>query len=298
MAALRPAWLENPNPVVRVLKAVVIGLIVLVMLYPFYYVIVASLSTAQGLRQRTGFLWAPAEFTLEAYRTVLSGDIITRSLMVSVLVTVIGTALAVVLTVLTAYGLTRTREVPGSRALLYLILFTMLFTAGIIPNYLLVKGLGLLDTLGALILPGVISAFNLVVVRNFFMELPQELLDSARIDGASEWRVLWQIVVPLSKSILAVIALFYGVAYWNEFFNALLYINTPTKWPVQLVLNQYVVQASPLEQIAMVDRGDSETAPRTIQMAVVVVATLPILILYPFLQKYFTKGVLTGAIKG
>ncbi|WP_156253935.1 carbohydrate ABC transporter permease [Pseudactinotalea terrae] len=298
MATARPAWMEKPKPAVTLLKGVVIGLIVLVMLYPFWYVIVASLSTAQGLRQHTGFLLAPAEFTLDAYRAVLSGDIVTQSLLVSVFVTVVGTLLAVVLTVLTAYGLTRTRDVPGSRALLYLILFTMLFTAGIIPNYLLIKGVGLLDSLGALILPGAISAFNLVVVRNFFMELPGELLDSARVDGAGEWRILSQIVVPLSKSIIAVIALFYGVSYWNEFFNALLYLQTPQKWPVQLVLNQYVVQASPLEQISFGSRMDSQTAPRTIQMAIVIVATLPILVVYPFLQKYFTKGVLTGAIKG
>ncbi len=298
MATSAPAWLEKPKPLVRVVKAVVIALIVLIMLYPFWYVVVASLSTAQGLRQNTGFLLAPAEFTFEAYQTVLSGNIVMRSLLVSFFVTAVGTALSVVLTVLTAYGLTRTKSVPGSRAFLYLVLFTMLFSAGIIPNYLLVKGIGLLDSLAALILPGAISAFNLVVMRNFFMELPEELLDSARVDGASEWRVLWQIVVPLSKSIIAVIALFYGVAYWNEFFNALLYLNDPTKWPVQLVLNQYVVQASPLEQIAMTDRVDAVTAPRTIQMAVVVVATLPILVLYPFVQKFFAKGVLTGAIKG
>lgn len=298
MVTSHPVWLEKPTPVVRALKATVIALIVLIMLYPFWYVIVASLSTAQGLRQNTGFLLVPAQFTVEAYQTVLSGNIVMRSLLVSFFVTAVGTALSVVLTILTAYGLTRTKSVPGSRAFLYLVLFTMLFSAGIIPNYLLVKGLGLLDSLAALILPGAISAFNLVVVRNFFMELPEELLDSARVDGASEWRVLWQIVVPLSKSIIAVIALFYGVAYWNEFFNALLYLNDPTKWPVQLVLNQYVIQASPLEQIAMADRVDAETAPRTIQMAVVVVATLPILLLYPFVQKFFAKGVLTGAIKG
>ena len=298
MATSRPTWLEKPRPVVLAVKAVVIALIVVIMLYPFWYVIAASLSSAQALRANAGVLLWPEGFTLAAYEAVLSGDVILRSLVVSVGVTTVGTTLSVLLTILTAYGLTRTSTVPGSRFFLLLILFTLLFSAGIIPNYLLVKGVGLLDSLGSLILPGAISAFNLVVVRNFFMNLPPEMFDSARVDGANEWRILWQIVVPLSKSIIAVIALFYGVSYWNEFFNAMLYLNDPSKWPVQLILNQYVIQEAPLQQLSFSDRMHSETAPRTIQMAVVIVATLPILILYPFVQKYFTKGVLTGAIKG
>jgi ABC-type glycerol-3-phosphate transport system permease component len=171
----------------------------------------------------------------------------------------------------------------------------MLFGAGIIPNYLLIKALGMLDTYASLIIPGAISAFNLVVIRNFFMNLPRELLDSARVDGASEWRVLGSIVIPLSKAVIAVIALFYGVGYWNSFFNALLYINDPGKWPVQLVLNQYVVQGTPLAQVT--NPNAVQLAPEVIKMAVLVVATVPILAVYPFLQKYFTKGVLTGAIK-
>jgi putative aldouronate transport system permease protein len=294
----RPAWQEKPSRFVQVLKIVVIVLIGIVMLYPFLYVIMASLSTAQALRENTGFLIWPREFTLAAYQTVLSGNVVLRSLLVSVGVTAVGTALSVAVTVLLAYGLMRTKEVPGSKFVLMLVLFTLLFSAGIIPNYLIVKQLGLLDNLASLILPGVVSAFNLVVIRNFFMELPQELLDSARIDGASEWRVLWSVVLPLSKAVIAVIALFYGVSYWNEFFNAMIYLNDPTKWPVQLVLNQYVIQGSPLDQLALSNRQDTETAPRTIQMAIVVLATLPILVVYPFIQKYFTKGVLTGAIKG
>lgn len=173
----------------------------------------------------------------------------------------------------------------------------MFFGAGIIPNYLLIKQLGLLDSYWALILPGLISAFNMIVMRNFFMGLPQELLESARIDGASEIRIFVGIVLRLSKPVIAVIALFYAVGSWNVYPNALLYIDDTAKWPIQLVLNQYVVQGNTLSDIS---RATDRPPPpaQTVQMAIIVIATLPILAVYPFAQKFFTKGVLTGAIKG
>jgi ABC-type glycerol-3-phosphate transport system permease component len=173
----------------------------------------------------------------------------------------------------------------------------MLFSAGIIPSYLLVRGVGLLNNYFALIVPGVISAFNMVVIRNFFMNIPQELIDAARIDGAGELQILWRLVIPLSKAVLAVIALFYGVGYWNSFFEALLYLNNPNMWPVQLILRQYVLQGEPLPG-GVVEQSQVHLTPETIQMTVLVLATVPILLVYPFLQRFFTKGVLTGAIKG
>jgi putative aldouronate transport system permease protein len=296
--SLRPAWQEPTHWWTKAIKAIVIAIIVVVMLYPFIYVVMASLSTAHALRETRGFLLWPRELTLAAYQSVLAGNVVLKALLVSVGVTAVGTVLSMVFTILLAYGLTRTKEVPGSRAVLLMVLFTMLFSAGIIPNYLLVKQLGLIDQLASLILPGLVSAFNLVVIRNFFMELPQELIDSARLDGANEWQILWRVVVPLSRAVIAVLSLFYAVSYWNEFFNAMIYLNDAGKWPIQLVLNQYVIQGSPLDQLALSNRQDSLTNPRTIQMAIVTLATLPILIAYPFAQRYFTKGVLTGAIKG
>lgn len=291
--ARRPTapWM-SPTPIpVRVIKSILIIAIVVVMVFPFVEVIAKSFaapdSTAGGL--------FPTSYSLAAYRSLLSGGIVSRAMLVSVGITVVGTALSVFFTVLLAFGLTRTRSIPGGRVIFYLILITMLFNAGIIPNYLLVKNLGLLDSYWSLILPTLISAFNMVVIRNFFMNMPQELLEAARIDGAGEWQILWRIVVPLSRAVIAVIALFYAVGYWNNFFNALLYINDTAKWPVQLVLNQYVLQGSPLDQI---QSPDLAPPPQAIQMAVVVLATLPILLVYPFAQRYFTKGVLTGAIKG
>ncbi|MBM7789911.1 carbohydrate ABC transporter permease [Tenggerimyces flavus] len=286
-------WLRPPSAPIRGVKALVIAAIVLVMLYPFAYVIFASFSAAGSTMQAS---LIPSEWTLDAYRAILQGGVVTRALWVSAGVTLVGTAMSVFFTITLAYGLTRTREVPGAKPILYLVLFTMLFGAGIIPNYLLVKGLGLLDTYWALILPGLISAFNMVVVRNFFMQIPTELFEAARIDGAGEVRIFTRIVLPLSKAVVAVIALFYAVGYWNSFFGAMLYLNDASKWPIQLVLNQYVLQGTPLSQF---ENPNSVPPPaQAVSMAVVVLATLPILVIYPFAQRYFTKGVLTGAIKG
>jgi ABC-type glycerol-3-phosphate transport system permease component len=196
-----------------------------------------------------------------------------------------------------AFGLAG-RGVPGTRLVLLLIFGAMLFPPGMIPMYLLVKELGMIDSYASLIAPGLISAFNLIIVRQFFMNLPQELIDSARLDGASDWQLFWNIVLPLSKAVLAVVALFYAVGIWNSFFNAILYMNDATKWPIQVVLRQYVLQGSHLATAADINPNSPPPPAATMQMAIVVVATVPILIVYPFLQKYFTKGVLTGAIKG
>ena len=294
---VRPVWMEKPSPVTQTAKTVLLTVLTLVMLLPFVYVVAVSFSSPEDVREG-GLILFPANPTLAAYEAVLGGNVVGRSLLVSFGVTLVGTALSMAMTVLMAYGLSRTRDVPGSRFMLILVLGTLLFGAGIIPNFLLVKELGLLDTYASLILPGVISAFNLVVIRNFFMEIPQELYDSARIDGANELQILTRIMLPLSKAVIAVIALFYAVAYWNEFFNALIYLNDTSKWPVQLVLRQFVLEGSPLTDAVREQANQQQPPAQTIRMAVVVLATAPILLVYPFVQKYFTKGVLTGAIKG
>ncbi|MGH2557737.1 MAG: carbohydrate ABC transporter permease [Thermomicrobiales bacterium] len=294
----RPPWQEPPHPVVQAIKALVLVVIAVVMIFPFIYVIAVSFSSYRDVIGG-GLIIFPGHPTLDAYRTILRGDIITQALIVSIGITTIGTALKLLATVTMAYALTRTGPggVRGSRFVLIVVLFTLLFSPGLIPRYLVVKELNMLDTYASLVLPGLISAFNLVVLRNFFMNIPQELLDSARIDGANDLRILWNIVLPLSKAVLAVIALFYGVALWNDFFAATLYLNDPRKWPIQLVLRQYVLLGSPLVSETR-EMNQPLPPPQTIQMAVLVVATVPILLVYPLLQKYFTKGVLTGAIKG
>ncbi|MEU5386381.1 carbohydrate ABC transporter permease [Kitasatospora cineracea] len=292
----RPVWAERPSRAGAAAKGIVLAVICLVVLYPMVYILAVSLSDQNDLAGSGLLLW-PKHWSLQSYRTILEGGLVTRALVVSILVTVVGTALSMALTVLTAYSLTRTREVPGSRFVLWLVLGTMLFSAGIIPNFLMVKQVGLLNSYWALIVPGAINAFNLVVVRNAFMELPAELLDSARIDGAGEWQILWRIVLPLSKAVLAVVALFYAVALWSDFFSAMIYLNDTTKWPIQLVLRQYVLEGQSMAQLAP-NPNRPLPQPQTLQMAVTVAATLPILIVYPFVQRFFTKGILVGAIKG
>jgi putative aldouronate transport system permease protein len=199
------------------------------------------------------------------------------------------------MTILMAYGLSR-KDVPGSKAILVMVLISLLIAPTIITKYLVVRQLGLIDTLWSLILPGAITPFNLIVLRQFFLRIPEELIDSAKLDGASEFRILWSVVLPLSRASLAAIGLFYAVAQWNNFFDAILYINSPQNYPVSVILQQIVLLGNVPQDNTVLTNIVPPTV--TIQMAMVVVTTVPILLVYPFLQKYFTKGVLTGSIKG
>ena len=295
-SANRPVWMEEPSLFIKIMKAVALISIVFVTLFPMIYVVAVSFSSAKDVIGG-GLVLFPTNPNLDAYRAIFYGGVVTRALWVSTGVTLVGTLLQMVFTTTMAYGLSKP-EVPGSRFALFLVLGALLFSPGLIPSYLLVKELNMIDTYAALILPGLIGAFNLIVIRNFFMNLPQELLDAARVDGANDMQVFFRIVLPLSKAVLAVVALFYGVGIWNSFFNAILYLNDSTMWPIQVVLRQYVLMGSSLTSAAQFDPSQPPPPPDTIKMAIVVVATVPILIVYPFLQKYFTKGVLTGAIKG
>jgi ABC-type glycerol-3-phosphate transport system permease component len=289
-----PPWMSPPSIWVRAVKAIVIVLIVITMIYPLVYVI--AMSFAAPSQARAGVVF-PTEFSLDAYRAIFNGGTVTQGLLNSLFITVVGTLLSLAATSMLAWGLARTRQVPGAKAVLIMVLATMFFGAGIIPNFMLIKYLGLLDSTWSLIIPGLISAFNMIVIRNFFQGLPEELIEAARIDGAGEWRIFLQIVLPLSKPVLAVMGLFYAVGYWNTYFNALLYINDAEKWPIQVVLQQYVLAGVAIPG-AVVSPDQPPPPGVTLQMAVIVLATLPILIVYPFLQRYFTSGVLTGAIKG
>jgi multiple sugar transport system permease protein/putative aldouronate transport system permease protein len=218
-------------------------------------------------------------------------------LVISLLVTVVGTAVSLLCTTTLAYGLSRPGSL-GHRPMLMLVLFTLLFAPGIIPSYLIVKELGLLNSYWSLIVPSAVNGFNVIVMRAFFMELPRELMDSARIDGAGEVAILRRLVIPLSKAVVAVVGLFYAVAYWNAFFNALLYLNDTDKWPLQLVLRTYVVNNAQLG-VDQLGAGTEALPPQqSIQMAILVISVVPILLVYPFLQRHFAKGVLTGAVKG
>ncbi|MFG2600279.1 carbohydrate ABC transporter permease [Streptomyces sp. NPDC048462] len=286
--------MERPTRMGQTAKAVAVVVVVLAVAYPLVGVIGTSFASQTDIIKASGLVLWPDHPSLDAYRTIFTGGVVTRALLVSVGITVFGTLASLLVTVGMAYGLSR-RDVTGSRPILMIALFTMLFNAGIIPNFLLVKGLGLYDTYAALVMPTLVSAFNLVVLRSFFMSLPDELYDAAKVDGAGDFRILVRIVLPLSKAVLAVISLFYAVTYWNAFFNSLLYLNDSDKWPLPMVLRTYVLQGQSLNSASA---GEVLAPQQAVQMAVLVIAVVPILCVYPFLQRYFTKGVLTGAVKG
>lgn len=280
---------------VRILKGIVLTLICAVIVLPFVGMIATSVAPAEQVLKSSGLVFIPESIDFSAYQSLFAGGVVTRSIGVSVFVTVVGTTLALVISALLAYALSRPK-LPGRRTFMILLLVSLLFSPGMIPMYLTVKQFGLIDSIWALIIPVLVNAFNVVVLRAFFQGIPQELIDSALIDGASEWQIFRKIVLPLSKAILAVIGLFYAVGFWNSFFSALLYINDQSMWPLQLVLRTFVVNEQPLSLTDL--PTDIIPAQPTIQMAMLVIALLPIVVVYPFLQKHFAKGVLTGAVKG
>ncbi|MBV9580914.1 MAG: carbohydrate ABC transporter permease [Chloroflexi bacterium] len=290
--------MERPSRVTLTGKFIALALIVIVVVYPFMSVIATSLASDQDITEGGGMVLWPMHPSWNAYGTIFSGGAVAQSIWVSVAITVVGTALSMVITTTLAYAVSR--PIIFGRVILVMALLTLLFPPGIIPSYLVVKQLGLLNNYASLILPVMVNAFNFVVLRQFFMSIPQELTDSARIDGATDFGILLKIILPLSKPVLAVVALFYAVTtYWNSFFPALLYLSDNSKWPLQLVARQYVLQGSPM--LGATAYGAASSAPppaQSLQMAVVVVAIVPILIVYPFLQRYFTQGVLAGAVKG
>jgi putative aldouronate transport system permease protein len=292
----RPAWEEPVSPVGRAAKAVVLSLVVLTVVFPLWSVVVTSLSSRQTINETGGMVVIPRGFDASAYVTIFSGGQVTNAVGVSTLISVVGAAFSLTLTVLAAYGLSRPGSV-GHRAILFYFLLTFLVYPGMVPSYLVVTTFGLKDNIWALVLPSAISVFNLVVIRAFFMNVPQELLDSARLDGASELGVLWRIVLPLSKAVIAVIGLFYAVGYWNAFFNALLYIDDNDKWPVQRLLQSYIL-AGQTPAVSGSTVGASMPPTLAIKMAVVVVTVAPIVAVYPFVQRHFVKGVIVGAVKG
>ncbi|MGC4105567.1 MAG: carbohydrate ABC transporter permease [Thermomicrobiales bacterium] len=289
-------WVEDTPIWLTILKFLALIFIALAMLLPFINVIATSFSSAEDV-MAGGFHLFPSHPTLESYKVLLSGGTVARSLWVTVCLTVIGTFFQMIFTTALAFGLAK-KGVPGSKFFLALVLGAFLFGPGMIPSYLLIKNLGLIDSYAALILPGLIQSWNLIILRSFFQGLPQDLLDAARIDGANDFGVLWNVALPLSKAVLAVVALFYGVAIWNTFFNAILYLNDASKWPIQVVLRQYVLEQTNITSAGSFPPDRKPPPSEGIQMAMVIMATVPILIVYPFLQKYFTKGVITGAIKG
>ncbi|MBM7169360.1 carbohydrate ABC transporter permease [Streptomyces sp. G44] len=286
--------MEEPRFATKAAKAVAVVIVLGLVLIPFVVIVSTSLASNREVVDNGGWVLWPSDPTLRAYRTILSGGIVTKALGVSVALTVAGTLFSLACTTFLAYALARP-GVFGGRPVLLLILFTFLFPPGMIPAFLLVKGMGMLDTYAALVAPVLINVFNLIVLRGFFQGIPEELYEAARLDGAGDWHILWRIVLPLSRAALAVVSLFYAVSYWNAWFHASIYMESD-HWPLSQVLRTYVIGGSQIADTGLSEAG-MVSAPQTTQMAVLVIATVPVLLVYPFLQRYFTKGVLTGAIK-
>ncbi len=273
---------------------VIMVILAIAMIFPFVYVLAVSFSSYKDAVSNS-LLIIPLHPTMQAYNWVLQNGGVLQGLVISLFSSIVGTAVSMFLSVTMAYALSR-REVPGIKFALWLVLLTLLIAPSIITKYLVVRQLGMIDTLWALIIPSALNPFNVVVMRQFFLAVPSELIDSARLDGATDWHILWRIMLPLSKASLAAIGLFYSVEIWNSFFEPTIYLNNQQLYPVSVILRMIVLQSTiPSEALTP---GQTPPPDLTVQMAVVVLATLPILLLYPFLQRYFTKGVLTGSIKG
>ncbi|PYI56586.1 carbohydrate ABC transporter permease [Paenibacillus flagellatus] len=274
-----------------VIYALLLGLVVSI-LFPVLYVISVSLTPYSEVLKHGGFLVIPRDVTFAAYKAFLSDSMIPRAYGVTVFITVVGTFVNLALTSLMAYPLSK-KELPGRNAFLLLLLVTMLFNGGMIPTYLVVKWTGLLDSVWAMIVPGAIGTFNLLVMKSFFEQLPDSLDEAARIDGAGETDIMLKIVLPLSMPIMATVGLFYAVGHWNEFFAAVLYVSDRSLHPLQVMLRTILTAGENPEL------NVEETLPTvSMQMAAVVLTALPILVVYPFIQKYFTQGVLLGSVKG
>lgn len=279
---------------------VVLVFLTLVTLLPMMNVLARSLSDAPQIASNPGMIW-PRGLTLEAYRYIFDTPVLIRAFGVSVFVTVVGTALNMTVTTMAAYGLSKT-DLPGHRIMMWFVIMPMLFSAGLLPTYMLIKDIGLMNSVWVLVVWGMVSPFNLILLRNFFWSIPQEVEEAARLDGASDLRTLWDIVLPLSKPVLATVSLFYAVGHWNDFFTGLFFITDNSKWPLQVVLRTIVVDQS------MMNMGGSGSptgdatrlvvSTENITAASIIFAVVPILLVYPFLQRHFVKGIMLGSVKG
>jgi putative aldouronate transport system permease protein len=280
----------------NLVNTLVLGLLGLSCVYPFIYVLSMSLSSAAEA-SRQGLHLFPWQVSWTSYKIVLSDPGILLGFWNSIVRTVVGTILTLLATCVAAYPLSR-KEMPHRSLLQFLILFTMLFGGGLVPNYLLIHRLGLINNRFSLILPGLITGFNVIVLRRFFQAIPDSLCESARIDGAGEWRILFSIFIPLSKPVLATVALWTAVAHWNAWLDALLYITDGRKQVLQVALQSIVVQNSfKAMDMGVTDAAVVDFSSETVKAATIMITVLPMLLLYPFVQKYFVRGILLGSVK-
>lgn len=290
--------LTRSQKVFQVFNYIILGIIALATLYPFLDVIKVSISTPADASRMSLTLW-PGEFTFAAYKHVFANQYIWIGYKNTFLRIIVGISIQMALTILTAYPLSK-KDLPCRYILTLLITFTMFFSGGLIPSYLLVRYLNMRNTIWALVLPGAINTFSMLIMRNYFMSLPKEIDESAKLDGAGDLKILIKIVLPLSVPILAVVGLWGIVAHWNAWFDCLIYITDSKKYVLQAILRKIVIDATPQFDQQGSGRTDMgvNIAAETIKCASIIVATLPVLIIYPFLQKYFVQGIMVGSLKG
>ncbi|MWV43300.1 ABC transporter permease subunit [Paenibacillus sp. HJL G12] len=277
----------------------VLALIMIIVLYPLVYVVSASFSSSSAVLSGRVWLW-PVEPTLDGYRAVFKNGMVVRGFMNTLFYTVAGTGINLLFTVLAAYPLSR-RDFRGRNVFMLLFVFTMMFNGGLIPTYLLVKNLGMIDTVWSMLIPAALSVWNVIIMRTYFQTtIPGELLEASQLDGCTDFRFLLRIVLPLSGPILAVIALFYAVGHWNQYFNAMIFLKRADLYPLQLILRDILVQ----NEINIDMLGDAKTAAarqglrELLKYSLIVVTSVPLLVVYPFVQKFFVKGVMIGSLKG
>lgn len=277
----------------------ILSLFFLIVLYPLVYIVSASFSSTEAVISGKVWLW-PVDPGLKGYEAVFSNNAIWSGFANSIFYTVVGTVINVILTIIAAYPLSR-KDFIGRNSIMFIFVFTIMFSGGLIPSYLLVKDLGMLDSRWAMILPSAINVFNVIIARTYFQtNIPNEMLEAAQVDGCSDWKFLTRIVLPLSGPIVAVISLFYAVSHWNSYFSALLYLKDRELYPLQLVLRSILIQ-NQIDPSMVMNEEDlvaRQGLADLLKYSLIVVASVPVLIIYPFVQRHFVKGVMIGSVKG
>ena len=282
-----------------IVNTIIMLFMIVICLYPFLYVVFASLSDSGKLMQHVGILYKPLGFSLGAYKEVIRNKMIAITYRNTLIYLVTGLAVSMKLTIMGAYVLSR-KDVMVKKFLNVIVVITMFFSGGLIPFYLTIKQYGMLDTIWCIILPGAVNTWNMIVMRTSFQSIPKSLDEAAAIDGASEWVILTRIILPLSKAIIAVMVLFYGVGIWNQWFYPSMFLRNREMYPLQVYLREVLINSS-TDSMMLGSAGGSNdrvAISETIKYSTIIVTTLPILCIYPFLQKYFVKGVMVGALKG
>lgn len=281
-----------------VINTIIMLFIIFITLYPVYYVVIASFSDPGKLSRVVGLIWLPIKpYTLAAYEAVFDNALITSGFRNTLFVLAVGLLYNLTLTVLGAYFLC-IKDLMLKPIVAFMIIFSMYFSGGLVPDYLNIKDLGLLNSIWSLIIPVGINTSNLIIMKSAFQAMPDSLVESARLDGATHLQILVKIMIPLTKATLAVMVLYYGVSHWNAWFNASIYLRDSELYPLQLVMRNILIESQAGDMAGGVSGDDLSQYINLIKYALIVVTTAPILVLYPFLQKYFVKGTMVGAIKG